>query len=139
MQNRTRGKQHTPYLAAQERDFSGLCYGKITPTDIDAYLDFGNKLHVYIEAKLPAVDLPDGQRIALEHTVDDMHDRGRYACGIVCEHPNRIGVIDFATCFVVMYRWKTKWLFPQEPKTTREAVDALLRRCNLAFYIGKQP
>jgi len=137
MQDRDRGKQHTPALATQIRDFSGLRYGKITPTDIDCYLDFGDRLHVFTDAKLPGIDLPNGQRLALERLVDDMNDRGRYALGIICEHPNRVGVIDFATCEVVKYRFRRRWLVPQMPMDTKTAIDTMLKLCRLEYYIGK--
>lgn len=52
--------------------FKNLTYGKITPTDIDAFIDFGNKIFIIIEAKGEAVPVPTGQRIALERMLIKM-------------------------------------------------------------------
>lgn len=118
-----RGKQHTPRLAQQGRDFSGLRYDKITPTDIDALLEFGDKLFVFIETKLPGVAMDRGQQLALERVVDAIAETGRRAIGIVCEHENRDGDINFALCGVTEYRWLKQWRVPVTKITAREAVD----------------
>lgn len=128
-----RGKQHTPHLANQPRDFSGLRYGKITPTDNDAFMDFGNHLFVYVDAKLPGVEMDRGQELALERQVDECkHD----AVLIIGEHKNREGAIDFANCIVTKYYWKKQWRFLKSPLTVRAVIDAMLRHCNLDHYLA---
>ena len=52
--------------AKQLKSFSGLRFGKITPTDIDGFLDFGNNVYVFIETKHGDAPLPYGQKLALE-------------------------------------------------------------------------
>lgn len=130
-----RGRIHTPHLAAQLRDFSGLRYGTITPTDIDAVLDFGNRLFVFIEAKLTGADMPRGQRLALERLTDRHPQNRQQAIGIVCEHANRDGVIDLARCVVTEYRWQGAWRAPERRLTVRQAVDAILLVCRLTHYL----
>ena len=51
MKDADRGKIRDATLIDRLRDFSGLRYGRITPTDIDAFMEFGNKAFVFIEAK----------------------------------------------------------------------------------------
>lgn len=134
---RNRGQVHTPELATQMRDFSGLKYGKnlkITPTDIDCHMDFGRKFFVVAEAKLPGIEMPDGQRWAIEAEVDDHKSP---TIGILCEHPNRVGVIDFAACIVLQYRWREHWLIPKTRMTVRQVIDAMLKLHRLEYYIGK--
>ena len=46
-----RGKIGNRRRALQIRDFTGLRWGNITPTDIDALIDFGDKVFVFIEVK----------------------------------------------------------------------------------------
>jgi hypothetical protein len=38
--------------ASEWRDYSGLCYGTITPTDLDGLIDFRNRLFILIEIKV---------------------------------------------------------------------------------------
>lgn len=138
MQNDQRGKIHTPNLAVQLRDFSGLRYGNITPTDIDSFLDFGDRLFVFIEGKLEGVSLPLGQRLALERLTDASVNVSRYAIGIICEHRNRIGAIDFSQCIVVAYRWKKKWNIPTIRYTVKEMVDKTLVMCKMEAYLRNE-
>lgn len=130
-----RGKIHTPRLAAQLRDFSGLRYGKITATDLDAFIDFGDRLFVFIEAKLPGVEIPLGQRLAMERLVDATASSNRYAIGIIFEHQNRAGEIDFANGICTAYRWNGVWHNPKQPYTVREMVSQMLERCGLDGYL----
>lgn len=130
-----RGKVHTPYLAAQLRDFSGLRYGKITPTDIDGFMDFGNCLHVFIEAKLSGNVLPRGQELALERLVDNCAVASINAIGIVCEHTNRVGDIKIADCIVTKCRWRGRWQKPRSLITVRVAIDRILHVCQLDHYL----
>lgn len=118
-----RGKLHSPHLATQPRDFSGLRYGTITPTDFDAFIDFGGRLFVLIEAKLTGITLPHGQRLAIERVVDGWEKAGIRALAVVCEHRNRIGEIDVANCEVVQYRSRGLWREPTWAMSVRQLVD----------------
>lgn len=62
IQNRSYGKQIV--------DFRDLRYGAITPTDIDGFLDFQNKLFIFIELKHGNTEVKTGQRLALERICD---------------------------------------------------------------------
>ena len=136
--NLDRGRIHTPYLAAQLRDFSGLRYGKITPTDIDAVLDFGGRLFVFIEAKLVGAALPRGQELALERLTDCYADKGMFALCIVCEHENRTGQINLALCSVTRYRWQAAWRTPASAITVKSSIDRILLQCGLTeFFKGE--
>lgn len=127
-----KGKAHSPHLSTQVRDFSGLRWRNITPTDIDCSIDFGGKLFVFVEAKLPGVTLPYGQRLHLERLTDAITESGRYAIAIVCEHPNRTGEIDFASCPVLEYRWLKTWYSPAA-YTVKEAIDKTLVYCGINY------
>ena len=67
--------------------FNGLRYGNTTPTDIDAYLDWGAiKVKIFVEAKYKDAEVPYGQRLAYERIVDDCTKAGTKAYAIICEH-----------------------------------------------------
>lgn len=128
-----RGKAHTPHLSTQVRDFSGLRWRNITPTDIDCSTDFAGKLFVFVEAKLPGVNMPTGQRLHLQNLADAIADGGRHSIAIICEHENREGEIDFANCTVTEYRWRGVWRSAKENVTVKTAVDRILSECGLNY------
>jgi len=123
-----RGKAHSPHLSTQVRDFSGLRFNKITPTDIDCSMDFAGRLFIFVEAKLPQAELPCGQRLHLQLLTDTIVKGGAYAMAIICEHQNRTGEIDFANCAVLEYRWKGAWRVPKEPLTVKSIITQSLSR-----------
>lgn len=67
-------------------DFTGLQNGKIHPTDIDALLEFDNRLLILFEMKRRGNNIPLGQKIALERIVDNWTNNGRVAIAIKLEH-----------------------------------------------------
>ena len=66
MQDNIRGKIHNRERAQQIKDFQGLRFGNITPTDIDGLIEYKNKLFIIIELKFVGNELPFGQKLALE-------------------------------------------------------------------------
>jgi len=99
---------------AQLVDFGGLRWGKIMPTDLDAYIDFGGRLFVFIEAKYGGAPMSYGQRLALERLCDACHSpsSGRSAVAFICSHQSA-GDIDLAKAVVTQYRWEGKWKKPR--------------------------
>ena len=116
-------------FATQIRDFSGLRFGKITPTDIDAFMDFGNKLFVFVESKHGSATLPYGQELALARLVDACHKPPeRYAICIVSRH-DEPGDIDFAGARITKYRWDGRWTYEFRGNVTvRFAVESMVKR-----------
>lgn len=117
-----RGAIRNRGLAGQLRDFTGLRFGSITPTDIDGFLEFGDRLFIVFETKHAGRDLPNGQRLAIERLVDAIAESGREAIALIGEHDTR-GDIDFANCPLRKYRYQGKWREPQSPTTFKQAVD----------------
>lgn len=123
-----RGKIRNREFATQIRDFSGLRYGKITPTDIDGFLDFGNKLFVFIESKYGTGRLPYGQRLALERLCDACHCPPlRVSILLIGRHLEKDNV-DYANMRVVEYRWRKKWCDAEKEKTIGEVISMMIER-----------
>lgn len=99
-------------MKQQIADMSGLSFGKITPTDLDAFIDFGNKLFVFVEAKYNGAQVPYGQKLAIERLCDACHNPPlRYSVAFITSHKDK-GDIDFANTVVTEYRWNGKWCKP---------------------------
>lgn len=123
-----RGEIRNRAYAAQIRDFRGLRFGKITPTDIDGFLDFGDRLFVFVESKFGGSVMPYGQRLALQRLCDSCHvPPRRHAIVLIAAHMSDTD-IDFANANVTEYRWFGKWIHEGRNVTVRAAIDGLANR-----------
>jgi len=109
----------------QIRDFNGLRFGKISPTDIDCFLDFQASLFVFIETKHINATVPLGQRLALERICDACQS-GKVDSWVLIATHETDGDIDVATTIVSEFRHHGHWRKPRERITTRSAIDAIL-------------
>ena len=107
-----------------EKDFSGLRYGKITPTDLDGFVEFDDQVFVFIELKYRDSEMKKGQRVALERLCDVCWRDGKYAVLIVARYEESGKVVDVAPLPVVQYRFQGQWVFPKRALTVRQLVDA---------------
>lgn len=125
-----RGVIHNRGFKQQIADFSGLRFGNITPTDLDAFMDFNNKLFVFVEAKHGGAPLSYGQRLAIERLCDACHNPPvRYAVAFITRHDSD-GDINFAQTTVTQYRWQGKWITPQIPDAPLiDGVNTFRARC----------
>jgi len=80
-----RGVINNRARAQQIINYSGLRYDTITPTDIDGFIDFGNKVFVIMEFKHSDAPLPYGQRLALKRLCDSIK-RPIEAWLLICRH-----------------------------------------------------
>lgn len=122
IQNRARAKQL--------RDFSGLHFGNITPTDIDGLIEYHGKAYVILELKLTDAILSDGQRLALERLTDDLSRSGKKSLCIIASHDTQDseGDIDVANAIVAEYRWGGKWLNPKIQYNVKQFMDLFLAK-----------
>jgi hypothetical protein len=123
-----RGAIRNRQLAMHIRDFSGICYGKITPTDIDGFLEFGDKLYVFIEGKQIGAPVSFGQGLALARLTDACHcPPKRYAVAIIVDYHLSNEDIDYAAASVRSYRWGGQWRQPlQKDISLKTAIDRFL-------------
>jgi hypothetical protein len=126
-----RGKIRNKEFAQQIKDYKGLRWGKITPTDIDAFADFNNKVFVFIECKHGSSSMPYGQRLALERLCDACEIAGIKSLVIVASHnvdcPNDI---DISIQPVSLIRLNKEWRKPNTPQTVKSAIDGFLHWAN---------
>jgi len=130
----TRGLARNRRFAEQGRDFSGLQFGTITPTDIDAVIDFQDRAFVFIEAKHQNTGLPYGQRLAIERLCDACGETKRAALALIVSHqtpPDQ--QVDYATCVVAEFRFRREWRVPTRRLLTRDAIDHFLEMAGLNY------
>ena len=118
-----RGEIRNRAYAQQLRNFSGMNWGKITPTDIDGYVEFGDKVFVFFETKFGSAKMPRGQELALERLVDAV-GATRHALLVVATHNTPpTEDLQFHDCVVAKYRHCGRWHTPTNGITLREIVD----------------
>ena len=94
-------------------DFTGVQNGKMHPMDIDAVLEFDNRILILIEVKFEGNDIPIGQKLTLERICDACHkkDEENEAIVLKVEHNfNNDNVnIPLDKCFVTSIYYNKKW------------------------------
>ena len=128
MRDEDRGKINNEEMAKQLNCFCGLRYDTITPTDIDGFVEFADRLFILLEGKRVGASLSGGQRLAFERLCDAVQSTGRIFSVAVYEHdippPQQI---DVASCSVVEYRWLGKWNTIKSGVTVRQFIDKIRR------------
>ena len=125
-----RGKIYNHERARQQRDYSGLRFGNITPTDIDGIIEYKNIGYVIIELKYSDNVLPYGQKLALERLTDDLEKAGKPCLCIVATHLtlNCNEDIDVASALVEEYRYKEQWRENKNSLATKELIERFFKR-----------
>ncbi len=117
-----RNREHVP-----TKDFSGLRYGKITPTDIDGFVEFKDRTFVFIELKFGDAVLKYGQKLAMERLCDACESDQRTSIALVARYNTQGNdAVDVAPLPVSEYRIKGKWHKPKKEISVREAIDQIL-------------
>lgn len=127
-----RGTYANPNRGKQLLRFDGMRYpDNITPTDIDAFIEFKNQILVFFEAKLKNKEVPLGQRLALERLVQNAKQAGKHAIAIIGEHDVEDTQKDvFLKDLNVreVYRSENlRWKPPKRPMKAKELADMYIR------------
>lgn len=121
----TRGKIYNRERASQIKDYSGLRWGNITPTDIDGIIEWKDKCFIVFEAKRQGNDLPYGQKLALMRLIDNL---SKPAILFVANHNAELGTdIDMANAIVEKYYWQGEWKQVKQHMLLREAIDGFIK------------
>ena len=123
-----RGKIKHRDFASQIRDFSGLRFGNITPTDIDGLIDYKDKAWILFELKFAGGEMPFGQRLALELITDNLARLKPTICFIAEHETEPPNDINSANTTVVMFRHKREWHYDNRKITLRKAIDGFLEK-----------
>ena len=117
------GRVRNRKRAEQGRDYSGMKFGTITPSDIDGFMDFGGRLFVFIELKLVGAPFERGQKWAYERLVDACERVGIPSIVIVARHTTPDDqLIPAASCVVSEFRIGGRWREPKDPSITLRAM-----------------
>ena len=122
-----RGQIRNESRAKQLVDFTGFGIGKITPTDLDGFIEYHGRGYFGVEFKLVGHPLPDGQRKSLERGWDDWTKLGKIAILAVAEHNTPAHLqIQAKETMVREYRWHYQWHFPEREITLWDAFNSWL-------------
>ena len=80
-----RGEIHARERAKQQKDYSRLRVGTITPTDLDGVIEFRDRAWILFEFKYGTDEMPRGQELAMVRLCDDL-TQVKPAILIVAEH-----------------------------------------------------
>lgn len=129
-----RGRIQNRERSLQVKDYSGLRYQNITPSDVDGMIEFRGRLYVLLEYKASGYSpIPRGQRYALASFTDALaHKPGAKAIAIIAQHDTPPGrEIDCASAEVLEIRYQGKWHFPEETLSVRELINRMLEEVGL--------
>ncbi len=123
-----RGKIHNRKRGRQIIDFSGIRYGNITPTDLDGFFEKENRIFVFYEYKLPNVERPKGQEVALTRIVDGLSAAGKSAVLFLCRHDayNPDEDIQADKAIVEKLYWNNRW-HTGKGLTVKEQTDSFMQ------------
>lgn len=116
----------------QQVDFSGLIWNKITPTDIDGFVEFGDKLYIFIELKYGDAVCPRGQALALERVCNRIQSSGVPCYVILAKHntPQNSDIVASNSIVSKVY-YCGKWYTPDELITLAQIIERLRTRFNI--------
>lgn len=112
-------------------DFTGLQSGAIHPTDIDAVLEFSNRILILFEMKREGSDIPTGQRLVLERIVNQWSTNNKVGLAFKITHKFKDNTVDvpIEQCRVEsIYMSGLGWV---EPKSS--SVKELLNRIGVKY------
>lgn len=121
-----RGQIEFRARAAQLRDYSGFNLPrKITPTDIDGFIEFNGQLFVFFELKHSgAPEMTWGQRTALERLCDSVQSEKTESVLFIAQHSHPAQEdIAAKDAVVVRVRHQGKWVTPSCRLTLLDAVQ----------------
>lgn len=133
MNEKMRGIIKSEKYAKQIIEFAGLQFGNITPTDVDCFLDFKNRLFIFIEVKYQDTKIQNGQQLALERLCDSAERSGKASYLFIVRHNIKDSNVPLVSCCVSDVRFKGKWHQPQKKITVLEAIEILLKKYNIKY------
>jgi hypothetical protein len=110
----------------QIRSYDGMRWGRISPTDIDGFVEFDDKIFIFFEVKYSDARMPRGQELAFERLVDAIAPP-RKAILIIGKHETELGNdVEFHKCKVTKFRTNGTWFKVQNERLLREVADSFI-------------
>lgn len=107
-------------------DFTGVQNGAMHPSDIDAVLEFDNKVLILMEIKYKSKPIPTGQRLMLERICDSWHNEGRsIVLRVEHQHQDENTNIPLDDCTVSSYYHRNKWVVLEKKVPFIEYLNAI--------------
>jgi hypothetical protein len=132
-----RGIIHYRNRAKQIRNFSGIRYGNITPSDLDFVIEYHDERRILCELKLDGVELPIGQRLLMERFVNDFIKAGKPSIAFVANHfvSDYTQDIDVGNAVIseVYFQYNGIWETPVSTMTVKELSDLFINNDALLF------
>lgn len=123
------GKIHSQNAFAQKVLFDGMRYVRgITPTDIECFVDFGNKLFVIGELKRVGAPIYHGQRLCIERACDAIAATKKCIAFIARHDTPPPDAVLANTAIVEEYRWNGAWKKPSRQIELGEAIRIISER-----------
>tara|TARA_R100001530_G_scaffold93955_1_gene65205 strand:+ start:283 stop:678 length:396 start_codon:yes stop_codon:yes gene_type:complete len=97
-------------------DFTGVQNGNMHPSDIDAVLEFDNKILILIEVKYQYNKIPTGQRLLLERLADSWHTEKSIVLKVEHDFDNDNFNIPLEKCKVTAIYFNKEWTYYQKGK-----------------------
>lgn len=140
MNDAPRGAIRNVVFYTQKKDYSALCYGTRTPTDIDGFIDFGGELFVKLELKYEKASMQGGQRLAFERDCDACQSGGVPTYFVVAEHSfSADQVIPVDRCTVIEVRYRGKWKRPDTALSVKEMIDKICKKHGVEVTAPHKP
>lgn len=109
--NSNRGEIQFRERFGQAINFSGMKFGSITPTDVDAFFEIRGEIFVFYEVKMAGSRMPYGQELALTRLIDALDAAGKHAVLFVGWHNVRNPALDVFMANTVLHQlyWRGSW------------------------------
>ena len=97
-------------LYHKEFNWTNFRYNNITPTDLDFFIEYQDKLFILGEVKYNYSNMPYGQELAFERLIDDITKPSLFIFGTYTDndYDNEERII-LNKCKVIKYRYKKEW------------------------------
>lgn len=124
-----KGEIENPDYALQVRDFTGLRWMNITPSDLDAMVEYHDKAWVIIEMKhINSDGCSDGQELMLQRLYTDLKKSGKAVLLVYARNSIEPPYpIPYALCLVEKYKYNDETVYPED-MTVKKLIDSFLRK-----------
>tara|TARA_R110000824_G_C15188304_1_gene674474 strand:- start:1010 stop:1408 length:399 start_codon:yes stop_codon:yes gene_type:complete len=112
-------------------DFTGIEYGKIHPTDIDAVLEFDNEALILMEVKKKGNKIPTGQRLVLERIANSWHTNKSVVLYVTHSFKNDNKDIPLSECNVDRVYINKEWKSLNKTISLSDTLSVLGKKWNI--------